>query len=72
MIGLNYLGKMGQLGNQMFQYAAIKGIARKHNYEFCIPDHDQVVDDGLGNKLRIELFDVFDIKPTSEDVGKYE
>jgi len=62
MIGLNYLGKMGQLGNQMFQYAAIKGIARKHNYEFCIPDHDQVVDDGLGNKLRIELFDVFDIK----------
>ena len=28
MIGLNYLGKMGQLGNQMFQYAALKGIAR--------------------------------------------
>ena len=31
MLGLNYLGKMGQLGNQMFQYAALKGIATKHN-----------------------------------------
>ena len=60
MIGLNYLGKMGQLGNQMFQYAAIKGIAANKNYDFCIPNHNEVVDDGLGNKLRIELFDVFD------------
>lgn len=60
MIGLNYLGKMGQLGNQMFQYAAIKGIAAYKNYDFCIPNHNEIVDDGLGNKLRIELFDVFD------------
>lgn len=28
---------MGRLGNQMFQYSALKGIARYHNYEFCIP-----------------------------------
>ena len=54
MLGLNYLGKMGQLGNQMFQYAALKGIATKHNYQWCIPNHKQVVDDGIGNKLRIE------------------
>jgi len=59
MIGLNYLGRMGQLGNQMFQYAAIKGIAKNKNYEFCIPNHQEIVNDGLGNKLRIELFDVF-------------
>ena len=39
MIGFNYLGKMGQLGNQMFQYASLKGIARKRGYEFCIPNH---------------------------------
>ena len=61
MIGLNYLGKMGQLGNQMFQYAAIKGIAKNRGYDFCIPNHHEVVNDGLGNKLRIELFDVFEI-----------
>ena len=61
MIGLNYLGKMGQLGNQMFQYAALKGIANWKGYEYVFPNHDQVMDDGIGNKLRIELFDAFKI-----------
>ena len=51
MIGLNYLGKMGQLGNQMFQYAALKGIANWKGYEYVFPNHDQVMDDGIGNKL---------------------
>lgn len=38
MIGYDHLGKNGRLGNQMFQYAALRGIAAKHNYEFMIPD----------------------------------
>ena len=59
MIGFNYLGKMGQLGNQMFQYASLCGIAKNRGYNFCIPYHNDVVVDGLGNKLRIELFDPF-------------
>lgn len=63
MIGFNYLGKLGQLGNQMFQYAATKGIARYHNYQFCVPNHNDAVKDNLGNILRIELFDAFDLKP---------
>ena len=62
-IAFNYLGKMGQLGNQMFQYAATLGVARKMGVPFCIPNHDEVFDDGIGNKLRIELFECFDIKP---------
>lgn len=37
MIGFNALGQLGRLGNQMFQYAALKGIAAKHGYEICIP-----------------------------------
>ena len=37
MIGYNHLGKNGRFGNQMFQYAALKGIAKKNGYEFCIP-----------------------------------
>lgn len=37
MIGFNHLGKHGRLGNQMFQYAALRGIAAHHGYEFCIP-----------------------------------
>ena len=27
MIGFDSIGTMGRLGNQMFQYAAVKGIA---------------------------------------------
>ena len=63
MIGLNYLGRMGQLGNQMFQYAALRGIAAKRGYGYTIPDHNERIKDSLGNILRIELFDVFDIHP---------
>jgi hypothetical protein len=37
MIGFNRLGSYGRLGNQMFQYAALRGIAAFHGYEFCIP-----------------------------------
>lgn len=37
MIGHNHIGKNGRFGNQMFQYAATRGIAEKHGYEWCIP-----------------------------------
>ena len=37
MIGFDRLGKNGRFGNQMFQYAALKGIAKKNNYDFCMP-----------------------------------
>jgi len=40
MIGFNNLGRYGRLGNQMFQYAGIKGISAKHNYEWTIPHSD--------------------------------
>ena len=60
MIGFNHLGNLGQLGNQMFQYASLKGIAGKHGYQYCIPKNS-VVTDALGNKLRTELFDVFNL-----------
>ena len=64
-IGLNYLGKMGQLGNQMFQYAAAMGVARGLETDVTIPQHDDAVVDSLGNTLRIELFDCFKIKPNN-------
>lgn len=37
MIGINCLGNMGHLGNQMFQYSAVKGIAKNMGYDWCIP-----------------------------------
>ena len=38
MISFNRLGNLGHLGNQMFQYASLKGIASKNNTEFCFPE----------------------------------
>lgn len=37
MIGFNHLGRHGRLANQMFQYAALRGIAELKEYDFCIP-----------------------------------
>jgi|TARA_B100000073_G_scaffold100448_1_gene79994 hypothetical protein len=43
MISFNNLGHMGRLGNQMFQYAALKGIASYRGYEYSIPSHDMML-----------------------------
>ena len=37
VISFDWLGRMGRLGNQMFQYAALLGIARRRGHAFCIP-----------------------------------
>ncbi len=42
MIGFNSLGKLGRLGNQMFQLASLKGIARKNDYNYCLPPSTNV------------------------------
>ena len=41
-IGMNNLGRNGRLGNQMFQYAALVGIAKQCGYDFRIPDYKRV------------------------------
>ncbi len=61
MLAFNYLGKLGRLGNQMFQYASLRGIARNRGYDFCIPGHNQVVKDPYGFDLKIELFYPFNM-----------
>ena len=61
MIGFNNLGRMGRLANQMFQYASLKGIAKNRGYEYMISYHADAVNDGIGNMLRTELFDLFDL-----------
>jgi hypothetical protein len=37
MIGFNNLATMGRFGNQMFQYAALKGIAKNIGVDYTIP-----------------------------------
>ena len=40
MLAFNELGNNGRLGNQMFQYAALRGIAARRGYEWCIPPYN--------------------------------
>lgn len=40
MISYDRLGSNGRLGNQMFQYAALRGIAVNRKFDWCIPDKD--------------------------------
>lgn len=62
MIGFNHIGRLGRLGNQMFQFAALKGIAKNRGFEFYIPYYSNEVDDGIGNMLKTELFNAFDLQ----------
>ena len=37
MLSFNKLGKSGRLGNQMFQYAALRGIAAHRGFDWVVP-----------------------------------
>ena len=39
---MNNLGKNGRIGNQLFQYAALVGIAKKRGFDFRIPEHQEL------------------------------
>jgi len=62
VIGFNALGQLGQLGNQMFQLASLRGIAANRGYNYCFPVHDQVVVDSLGNRLRVDVQNAFTLQ----------
>jgi len=56
MIGFNDLGNLGRLGNQMFQFAALKGIARNRGFEYCLPpskNQDEWIDHQLFNPFNL-------------------
>ena len=63
-ISYNRLGSNGRLGNQMFQYAGLRGIAAKHNYSWLVPPSNSYGDANYG------LFDCFEMSSvTSENFG---
>jgi hypothetical protein len=42
MLSNDDLGNLGRLGNQMFQYASLRGLATKHGYDYCLPPREIV------------------------------
>jgi hypothetical protein len=61
MIGYTRLGSNGRLGNQMFQYAALRGIASHHGYEWKIPSPEEHYQTNYG------LFDCFKMSGVKEN-----
>lgn len=60
MLSFNRLGNLGRLANQMFQFAAIKGIASNRNLEWCIPPKEIFgVQDKLVKSSDTNLYDCF-------------
>ena len=62
MIGYNKLGSNGRLGNQMFQYAALRGIAAKRGYDWCIPPDTYDHKDNYG---LFETFEMINVKESN-------
>jgi len=50
---------MGHLGNQMFQYAALRGIADNLGYSWCIPPEYIF---GIGYPMRSSIYNVFSMR----------
>lgn len=59
MLAFNYIGNLGRLGNQMFEYATVRGIAAKHEYEWCIPPFDM---EGIENYSLHKCFKLESVK----------
>jgi hypothetical protein len=68
MISNNYIGTMGRLGNQMFQYSSLRGIANKFNYDYCIPPEN--FENECPNS-ETNIFKVFDLPNAARKITDY-
>jgi len=50
-LAFNQIGNLGRLGNQLFEFAAVRGIAAKHGYDWCIPPYNAVSSTGENYSL---------------------
>jgi hypothetical protein len=69
MLSFNHLGNFGRIGNQMFQYSAIKGISKLKNFEFCIPPKENfgIYHEDVKNS-DCSIYDCFDFDSLSQKI----
>ena len=60
MIGNDRIGSNGRLGNQMFQYASMRGIAASRGYDWVVPPEDY---NHTSNYGLFETFNMSTVKP---------
>lgn len=72
MISNDDIGNLGRLGNQMFQYAALRGLAAKHNYSYCLPPKNYVgLKDPNCAKSDVNIFQCFKLKEAPSQITNY-
>ena len=65
MLAFNHLGQNGRLGNQMFQYAGLRGISANRGFDFCIPpsnEKDEYLDHLLLKAFKLKNLDRKNVK----------
>jgi len=67
-ISYNRLGSNGRLGNQMFQYASLRGIAAYNGYDWMIPPDDTNHRDNYG---LFETFEMVHCKPENFGITNF-
>ena len=67
MLAFNQIGNLGRLGNQMFEYASLRGIASHHGYDWSIPPFHIK---GIENYSLNECFKLESV--TEKNVGTYD
>ena len=67
MLTFNKLGKSGRLGNQMFQYAALRGIAANRGFDWGVPPKGTSGVDEYGCENNYCMFETFKMKGATKD-----
>ena len=70
MITFLELGSLGRLGNQLFQYAALRGLGLKNNYEVKIPD--PTTKEWHGQKCLLNNFNIEAAHLTKKDIASIQ
>jgi len=72
MLANDDLGNLGRLGNQMFQYTALRGLAQRHGYEYCLPPRAVVATRDINCvNSDITMFECFKIPDAPRHVSNF-
>ena len=70
MITFHKLGQMGRLGNQLFQYAALRGLSLKNGYEVAIPNPQTM--DWHGQTSLLDQFNIEAVYLNDDNISQIQ
>jgi len=70
MVTFHKLGQMGRLGNQLFQYAALRGLSLKNGYEVAIPNPQTM--DWHGQTSLLDQFNIEAVYLNDDNISQIQ